>query len=54
MTTALFMLRAIQVGLHINDLDALDIGDVLDMATEASNDTTEYKQVASQEDFDKF
>lgn len=48
------MLRAVQVGLHINDLDALDFGDVMDMITEASNDTTEYTPVATQEDFNKF
>lgn len=54
MTTALYMLRAVQVGLHISDLDALELGDVLDIMTEASNDTTEYNRVATQEDFDKF
>lgn len=48
------MLRVVQVGLHVADLDALDFGDVMDMITESSNDTTEYKQVATQEDFNKF
>lgn len=54
MTTALFLLRAVQIGLSIQDLDELDFGDVLDMITESSNDGTEYKLLATQEDFDRF
>ena len=54
LTTALYILRAVQVGLHVNDLDALDMGDVMDIITESSNDGAEYKQVATQADFDRF
>lgn len=54
MTTAFFILRALQLGLHINDLEELDFGDVFDIMTERSNDSTEYKQLANQQDFDKF
>ena len=54
MTTALFLLRAVQVGLHLADLEVLELGEVLDIATESANDNAEYKQVASQADFDRF
>lgn len=54
MTTALYVLRVIQVGLHLNDLDLLDFGTVIDIFTEAANDSTTYNQVASQADFDRF
>lgn len=36
------------------DLDTLTIGMVNDMFTEKSNDNYDYKQVATQDDFDKF
>ncbi len=42
------------MGLHIADLDSLEFGTVIDMMTESSNDNHEYKQVATQADFDKF
>lgn len=54
MTLALFLLRAIQIGLSLTDLDCLEYGTVVDMMTESANDSCEYKQLASQEDFDKF
>ena len=54
MTLALFLLRAIQMGLTIADLDCLEYGTVLDMMTESSNDSCEYTPLANQEDFDKF
>lgn len=54
LTTALYILRAVQIGLHIDDLDALDMGDVMDIIAESSNDNVEYKQVATQSDFDRF
>lgn len=54
MTTALFMLRCLQVGLSLDDLDKLDIGLVSDMFVEMSNDHAEYAIKATQEDFDKF
>lgn len=48
------MLRVIQVGLRLPDLDELDYGFVLDIITELSNDDYKYKSVATQADFDKF
>jgi hypothetical protein len=48
------MLRCFQVGLRIADLEQLSIGMVYDIFTESNNDSYKYKQVANQEDFDKF
>lgn len=54
MTTALFLLRVYQVGMKLDDLDDLEAGTVFDIMTEAVNDEFKYKQVASQNDFDRF
>lgn len=54
MTTALFVLRAVQMGLTLDDLDGMEYGTVIDLMTEAANDNCEYKELASQDDFDKF
>ena len=54
MTTPLFLMRCVELGISITDLDLLSIGLVLDMWTEKANDGVKYQQVASQEDFDRF
>lgn len=54
MTTALFLLRCVQLGISIRDLDLLTIGMVNEMYAESVNDEVKYRQVAVQEDFDKF
>ena len=56
MTTPLFLLRCVQLGISIRDLDLLSIGMVNDMYAESRNDEcqSEYSQLASQEDFDRF
>lgn len=54
MTTPLFLLRCVQLGLSIRDLDLLTIGMVNDMYAESRNDDYKYKEVATQEDFDRF
>lgn len=54
MTTPLFLLRCIEIGLSIRDLELMTIGLVLDMWTEKGNDNLEYDVLASQEDFDRF
>lgn len=54
MTTPLFLLRCVQLGISIADLDLLTIGLVNDMFTERQNDDYPYKELASQADFDKF
>ena len=54
MTTGLFLLRAVQMGLTMDDLEHLTVGAVYDMFTERGNDEIEWPEVASQEDFDRF
>lgn len=54
MSTALFLLRCTEVGLSMADLDDLTVGMVNDMFVEKSNDNYDWKEIASQEDFDKF
>lgn len=52
MTTPLFLLRCVQLGISIRDLDLLTIGLVNDMYAENSNDDYKgYMEVATQEDF---
>ncbi len=55
MTTPLFLLRCLQIGLSLSDLDLLTIGMVNDMYIESRND--EYKGYAilgDQSDMDAF
>lgn len=55
MTTPLFMLRCVQLGIHIGELHLLTIGMVNDMYAEQGNDEYKgYKQIATQKDFDAF
>lgn len=54
MTTPLFLLRCVQLGLSMSDLDFLTIGLVNDMFTERENDEYKYHMLADQSDFDKF
>lgn len=54
MTTPLFMLRCVQLGVSVKDLDLLTIGLVNDMFVESQNDEYEYPELAKQDDFDKF
>lgn len=54
MTTPLFLLRCLQVGLRINDLHQMTVGMVYDLFVEAGNDSWDYAEVATQEDFDRF
>lgn len=60
MTTPLFLLRCVEVGISIRDLDLLTIGMVLDIWTEKANDSVKYETAggtvrkATQKDFDMF
>ena len=60
MTTALFLLRCMEVGISIRDLDLLTIGMVLDIWVEKGNDSAEENsdtatvRMAQQADFDAF
>lgn len=48
------MLRVVEVGLSLPDLDFLGYGEIYDMFIEKSNDSCEWNRVATQADFDKF
>ena len=56
MTTPLLLLRAVQLGVHISEMDMLTIGTINDMYTELQNDENQgaYSTLASQEDMDAF
>lgn len=54
MTTPLFLLRSVEIGISISDLDLLTVGLVIDMWTEKVNDSVKYNKIATQDDFDKF
>ena len=54
MTTPLFLLRCVQLGIHIGELDLLTIGMVNDMYAESRNDDVHYDEIATQDDFDTF
>ncbi len=54
MTTPLFLLRCVQLGISIRDLDLLTIGMVNDMFIESGNDDYDYPVVASQSQMDRF
>lgn len=54
MTTPLFLLRCVQLGLGMGDLELLTIGLVNDMFTERENDDFKYDTLTSQDDFDAF
>ena len=55
MTTPLFLLRCVQLGLSLSELDLLTIGMVNEIFIESRNDEYKgYKEVATQKDFDRF
>lgn len=60
MTTPLFLLRCVELGISVSDLDLLTIGLVLDMWTEKANDGYGYAKgesniiTAGQREFDRF
>ena len=54
MTTALFLLGWAPLGLAMRDLELLTIGMVTDMMIESGNDSYDYPQLPTQEDFDRF
>lgn len=53
MNTAIFIKRALSLGISISDLDNLSIGMCNDIFIESANDQCEYAQIASQEDMDR-
>lgn len=54
MTTTLLMLRAVQLGIPVRDMELLTIGMIYDMYAEAENDKIDYPIIATQADFDNF
>lgn len=54
MTTPLFLLRCIQLGISMADTELLSIGLINDMYAESRNDECKYAELATQEDMDKF
>lgn len=54
MTTPLFLLRCIQLGLSIADLDLLSIGLINDMYAESRNDSYSYAILGDQAAMDAF
>ena len=49
----MFMLRCVQCGISISDLDLLSIGMINDMFIEKQNDEYDYPVMATQEDIDR-
>ena len=54
MTTPLFLLRCVQIGLSLSDLDLLTIGMVNELFIEKENDDYDYPIKATQEQMDLF
>ena len=54
MTTPLLLLRAVQLGVQIGEMDLLTIGTINDMYTEMQRDEESHDQLACQDDFDRF
>ncbi len=56
MTTPLLLLRAVQLGVHISEMELLTIGTLLDMYTEMQRDDNpgEFSRLPVQSDFDNF
>lgn len=54
MNTAVYLLRAKQLGLTLSEMEELDEGMVVDLIIESSNDTVKYAAKASQEDMDRW
>lgn len=42
------------LGLSLDELEIMEYGVVMDMLTEKGNDDIQYKQLATQTDFDRF
>ena len=54
MNGALFLLRALELGLSVADLEYISLGTVYDMITEKGYDESGYIRQARQSDFDRF
>ena len=56
MTTPLLLLRAVQLGVHISEMDLLTIGEINDMYSEMQRDEhqEDFCRLPMQKDFDNF
>ena len=54
MTTALYHLRAVELGLSMNELSRMSMGMLTDLYVERRNDGEQYDLIATQDDFDRF
>lgn len=55
MTTPLFLLRCVQLGISLSELELLTIGLVNDMFCERERDDySGWSEIAGQDDFDRF
>lgn len=56
MNTAVYFLRAKQIGLTLDEMESIEEGFVYDLITEKANDAASdsYQEVATQADFDRF
>ena len=50
----MLMLRALEIGLKISELEEITVGELLDMLIEKGNDQYEYPIKATREDFARF
>ncbi len=54
MNTAVYFLRAKQLGLTLDEMEDLTVGFVTDLTVESNNDSYDYDELATQDDFRKF
>lgn len=51
---AIYMLRCVELGLSLEMMERITVGDVYDMLTEKGNDNEDYPLAATQDDIDGF
>ena len=50
----MLLLRALQIGLKLSDLEQITLGELIDILIENDNDSYEYPIKATQDDFRSF
>lgn len=53
MNVGLYLLRALQSGVHVADMKELSVGLLYDIFIESGNDNYDYPVLATQEDIDR-
>ena len=54
MSTALILLRAFEIGIHLADLEEMTLGMLYDILSERANDSYEWEYEATEEDIMNF